>query len=101
MNTNTVASEVPGHTLRLIVNREPVGEELGIRYVQPKRDVFAQGDCDDVFLRLIHLLNWQDELVEVANALPEASQARLRDLERRNNETNSDAQIRTKTPEVS
>ena len=96
---NKVAYEVPDHTLRLIVNREPVGEELGIRYVQSKRDVFAQGDCDDVFLRLICLLNWQDELVEVANAMPEASQARLRDLKRRNNGTNnSDGQTRTKHP---
>ena len=96
---NKVAYEVPDHTLRLIVNREPVGEDLGIRYVQSKRDVFAQGDCDDVFLRLICLLNWQDELVEVANAMPEASQARLRDLKRRNNGTNnSDGQTRTKHP---
>jgi len=34
---NTIASDTPRGTLRLVVNRERVGEELGIRWVQRGR----------------------------------------------------------------
>ena len=41
------------------------------------RDVFGQGECDDVFLELIDMLGWRDELEAAAGALPAACQARL------------------------
>jgi NAD-dependent deacetylase sirtuin 2 len=40
---NSVVYRVPKHTVRLLVNNEPVGEELGIEYgSKATRDVFAQ-----------------------------------------------------------
>ncbi len=61
---------------RVVVNREPVGldEGLGLDYDGP-RDFLARGDCDDVFLQLIDLLGWGDELD--ADTLPEASRKRV------------------------
>ena len=36
-----------------VVNREPVGEELGIEYgPSASRDLFLPGDCDDIFAQL-------------------------------------------------
>ena len=44
---------------RLVVNREPVGHELGVRYgEQSSRDVFGEGECDVVFLELAGRLGW-------------------------------------------
>ena len=75
---NSVVELVPRRTLRLTVNNEPVGEDLGIVYgSEATRDVFGQGECDDVFLELIELLGWRDELEAAAGALPAACQARL------------------------
>ena len=70
---NSLVYNVPSHTIRIIINRDPVGEELGIEYSQPKRDFFAQGDCDDIFLELMCCLGWLDELIEIADHLPEQS----------------------------
>ena len=75
---NFVAQDVPDRTVRLVVNREAVGQELGIRYGgDATRDVFAQGDCDDVFLKLIDLLGWRSDLLASQASLPEASKAKL------------------------
>ena len=75
---NFVARDVPSKTIRLVVNREKVGSELGIRFGErARRDVFAQGDCDDVFLRLVDLLGWRSELLASAPLLPDASRAKL------------------------
>ena len=64
---------------RLVINNEPVGAELGLDYsaTEGGRDIFAQGECDDVFLELMGHLGWRDELAALAGVLPEQSKARL------------------------
>jgi NAD-dependent deacetylase sirtuin 2 len=54
---NSLVYNVPKTTLRVIINNEPVGEELGIDYSSyASRDFFAKGDCDQVFLDSINEL---------------------------------------------
>jgi NAD-dependent deacetylase sirtuin 2 len=50
----------PGTAKRAIINRDKVGQELGIDYSNSKdtRDLFLQGSCDDIFLELIQELGW-------------------------------------------
>lgn len=75
---NGIVERVAKHTTRLLVNDEPVGEELGIQFgSNAKRDVFAQGNCDDIFLELIELMGWREDLEAKVDTLPEESQARL------------------------
>jgi NAD-dependent deacetylase sirtuin 2 len=71
---NSLVYRVPESTIRVIVNQEPVGAELGIEYGQPaKRDLFAQGNCDEVFLDLIRKLGWMDDLNDMIDELPPQS----------------------------
>ena len=81
---NSLVYKANDKAVRLIVNNEPVGAELGIDYSSPaaghaagRCDVFAQGECDAVFLELMGLLGWRDDLKAMAGDLPEQSQARL------------------------
>lgn len=75
---NSLVYSVPRSTVRLVVNREPVGEELGIVYGQgATRDVFAGGEADDVFLQLTRELGWLEEMRPMLPRLPEASRVRL------------------------
>eukprot|EP00934_Nitzschia_sp_Nitz4_P009380 Nitzschia sp. Nitz4//scaffold414_size9364//5848//6828//NITZ4_009100-RA/size9364-processed-gene-0.3-mRNA-1//1//CDS//3329551353//9370//frame0 len=77
---NGLVYRVPESTIRVVVNDQPVGEDLGIEYggsVPPERDYFAQGDCDKVFLELMHQLGWTDDLVAMKEDLPPSSQQRL------------------------
>jgi NAD+-dependent protein deacetylase sirtuin 2 len=108
---NSLVYRVPESTIRVVVNRVPVGEELGIEYDHDhdhdhhhsreedaedeggeddddggtwvgevptkKRDFFAQGDCDEVFLDLIRELGWLDDLMARFDLLPPRSQALL------------------------
>lgn len=77
---NSLVYRVPPTAVRFIVNNEPVGERLGIQYGDDsRRDVFAQGYCDDVFLDLICHLDWLDDLAKLADELPESSKALLED----------------------
>jgi hypothetical protein len=41
------------------------------------RDLFAEGDCDEVFLSLMTHLGWLDRLVAVRDRLPESNRALL------------------------
>jgi NAD-dependent deacetylase sirtuin 2 len=78
---NSLIYRVPDSTNRVVVNREPVGEALGISYSttssRSERDFFAQGDCDAVFLELIQELGWRDDLEEIKDLLPPKSQQLL------------------------
>jgi NAD-dependent deacetylase sirtuin 2 len=85
---NSLATRVPPSTRRLVINNEPVGRELGLQYGAGgegggggggARDSFIGGDCDASFLELTARLGWLDELGEVRDALPPASQAALDD----------------------
>lgn len=47
---------------------------MGIDYdPDAKRDFFAQGKCDEVFLELIQALGWLEDLETKADEMPELS----------------------------
>lgn len=75
---NSLVYNVPESTMRAVINNEPVGRELGIEYGSDSmggvgRDFFAKGDCDEIFLDLIHELGWAKDLEMVIDELPESS----------------------------
>lgn len=72
---NSLVYSVPETTKRVIVNQDPVGQELGIDYNpnSSTRDFFAKGNCDQVFLDLIQELGWLEDLkVNMENLPPES-----------------------------
>ena len=55
---------------RLLINRERVGENLGLNFEHG--DGFEGGDCDDVVRRLCKLLGWEGKLdKELRSVRPE------------------------------
>jgi NAD-dependent deacetylase sirtuin 2 len=80
---NSLVYQVPESTIRVVVNNDPVGQELGIHYAAAaggssssttnERDFFAQGDCDLVFLDLIQELGWLEDLQMKKEKLPPKS----------------------------
>lgn len=78
---NSLVQAVPRKTIRVVVNKDPVGSELGIDFITTdhnqgnKRDLFLQGDCDDVLLKLIMELGWLDDLNP--DVLPPSSAERV------------------------
>jgi len=79
---NQLPLEVSSKTPRFIVNREPVGRELGIKYGgESSRDIYSNLDCDVVFLYLAHKLGWIEDLKENIELMAPDSQKLLRDYE--------------------
>ena len=75
---NSLVYSVPEACVRLVVNREEVGAELGVRYGKgATRDVFGEGESDEVFVELSRLLGWLPELMPFAEQLPPQSRERL------------------------
>lgn len=77
---NSIVYQVPESTIRVIVNYEPVGKELGIQYNHTTdanqlcgRDLFLKGSCDEIFLELIEQLQWLSDIQEIASELPNDS----------------------------
>jgi NAD-dependent deacetylase sirtuin 2 len=73
---NSLVYNVNSKCLRVIVNNEQVGEELGINYGLTQangRDFFARGNCDEVFLELMKELDWMEDIKNVSHLLPKAS----------------------------
>ena len=71
---NSLVYKVPDTTVRVVINNEPVGQELGIDYSSgAKRDFFAKGDCESVFLDLIVELGWLEDLKSNMDQLPPKS----------------------------
>ena len=71
---NSVVYNCPDSTIRVVVNQEAVGEELGIDYSpSAERDFFAQGQCDEIFLELIPELGWFKDLEAKTKELAPAS----------------------------
>lgn len=78
---NSLVNLVPKSTIRVVVNTEPVGEDLGIDYYHKNgtsRDYFAQGECESVFLDLIDELGWLDDIKAQMDLLPPKSQELLK-----------------------
>jgi len=64
--------------VRLICNREEVGQDLGVKYgSKSTRDVHATGDSDDTFAALAAKMGWLEELADMRELLPEQSQKSL------------------------
>lgn len=80
---NSLVWRIPRSALRVLVNREMVGEHLGMVFGdEAERDVFAEGDIEPVLLDLIEELGWLEDLGNLMDGnLPESStellQARL------------------------
>jgi NAD-dependent deacetylase sirtuin 2 len=73
---NSLVRRVPRSAMRLLVNREVVGEHLGMSFGdEAERDVFAEGDIDPVLLDLVEELGWLDDLRSLLDegALPSSS----------------------------
>jgi NAD-dependent deacetylase sirtuin 2 len=74
---NTLIDKVSETTPRLLINRDKVGEQeesrkkaasggfetAGFQFDDPEniRDVFAQGNCDDVVMKLVELMGWKED----------------------------------------
>jgi NAD-dependent deacetylase sirtuin 2 len=68
---NSLVYRCPTRTKRVIINKEPVGMDLGIQYDSSSdRDYFMQGNCDEIFLDLIVELGWFDSLYDMIDLLP-------------------------------
>ena len=84
---NLLVHHVSSSTPRLIVNIEPVGMELGIKYTNddnennPTRDYFLGGSCDEQLLQLCQELNWIDDLKRYREEMCPESQLLLDSLE--------------------
>ena len=67
--------------MRVIVNREPVGYQLGIDYSErSEQDFFAQGDINEVLLLdLVIELGWLEELQQLCRQLPQRSELVLKE----------------------
>lgn len=73
---NSVVYRVPEDCVRVIVNTEKVGQELGIVYDSKEeghRDFFTNANCEDSFLQLIQHLGWMEDLKTYTNLLPKQS----------------------------
>jgi NAD+-dependent protein deacetylase sirtuin 2 len=83
---NLLVQSIRDDCIRVVVNRDPVGQELGINYgPDVERDFFARGNCDEVFLELTEQLGWMDDLISKIDLLPaySANLVRSRSAERR------------------
>lgn len=77
--TVSPANSVPYHVkescVRVVMNAEPVGQDLGIdcRNVPYSRDLYVEGPCDESFLKLIVKLGWFPDLLALKHDLAELS----------------------------
>ncbi|KAL7581600.1 hypothetical protein ACA910_022157 [Epithemia clementina (nom. ined.)] len=80
---NTLVFLASKDAARVLINREPAGETLGLdcskeaSESESHRDLFLQGDCDNVLLELTKELGWMDDLLKLRNKLPPASASLL------------------------
>ena len=76
---NMVAATAPATAVRVVVDREPVGRDLGIQYgaSATRDDVFLRGDVDGVIAALAKELGWLGDIGQRRADLPEASRSTL------------------------
>eukprot|EP00658_Telonema_sp_P-2_P066984 TRINITY_DN55946_c0_g1_i1.p1 TRINITY_DN55946_c0_g1~~TRINITY_DN55946_c0_g1_i1.p1 ORF type:complete len:341 (+),score=67.65 TRINITY_DN55946_c0_g1_i1:159-1181(+) len=73
-----LVSAVRDDCIRVVINKDPVGQELGIRYGQDStRDLFLQGDADTGVLELLRVVGWLPDLEPFMGDMCEASQSAL------------------------
>lgn len=74
---NQLVKQVKSGVPRLVINRERVGEDLGIDF--NGTDVHISGDCDEAILRLSEALGWIDDIWQYADHMSPKSQSILED----------------------
>jgi len=74
---NSLVRMVHPFCKRVVVNREPVGQELGLQYDHSSRDIFLSGDCESSITALIHELGWHDDLLRLQAQAQAQAQAHL------------------------
>mmetsp|Transcript_24515 Transcript_24515/g.60066 ORF Transcript_24515/g.60066 Transcript_24515/m.60066 type:complete len:510 (+) Transcript_24515:1841-3370(+) len=92
---NSLVYRVPETCMRMLVNRDPVGFNLGLNFDElgATRDYFAKGDIDSSMLDLMEALGWVDELEPLldCNGLPESSakllQSKVQEMKNRTSAT--------------
>jgi NAD-dependent deacetylase sirtuin 2 len=77
-----IVTHVERDVPRLVINRDVVGEELGLEFdsegsTGPARDAILQGDCDAGFLWLAQQLGWLSDLLKYKHLMCPASAALL------------------------
>jgi NAD-dependent deacetylase sirtuin 2 len=78
---NGLVSRVRDDCARVVINREPVGIELGLdvgkvaqqKELEDGRDVFLAGNTDEITMGLIQALGWEAELVAHISATDTAA----------------------------
>lgn len=59
---NSIVGLVPDTAMRLVVNREAVGQELGLDFYYQQRDFLATGGIENVLLELMRHMGWLEDL---------------------------------------
>lgn len=79
---NAVVQQVPQECLRLILNDQPVGEDLGICYRgESTRDIWAGPcSCDEAALGIMKRLGWEEKVRRIRHRLPESSRVLVASL---------------------
>lgn len=85
-----LVTKVDRNIPRLLVNRDPVGRELGLQYAEGddtekddgNTDAFLQGDCDSGFLALVVELGWVQDIYKYKERMCEASAMMLEEAVR-------------------
>ena len=66
----SLVGQVPHRTPRLLINREVVGENLGLDFTESGTDGFVGSDCDAAVRGLCGLLGWEADLQAIMDGLP-------------------------------
>ena len=85
----SLPAAMPPTTMRAVINRERVGEGVGLDFsapyaavdtsfaspghTLPARDVFVGGDCDEIILELAARLGWLDKLAALRDCMAPSS----------------------------
>lgn len=87
--------------MRLLINRDPVGWNLGLDPERNERDFFGQGSCEEVCATLMKHLGWLEDLKPLLaqNEFPAGSAEVLRRHLGQPEETTSNEERDTVEPE--
>ncbi len=83
---NSLVMRIPRSSMRVLMNREPVGWHLGLDYESKDRDYFAEGNCENSALDFMEKLGWLEDMKPLLDQgdFPESSATLLRErLERK------------------
>mmetsp|Transcript_2331 Transcript_2331/g.5003 ORF Transcript_2331/g.5003 Transcript_2331/m.5003 type:complete len:500 (+) Transcript_2331:190-1689(+) len=58
----SLVMRIPRSSMRVLMNREPVGGNVGLDFEHNDRDYFAEGNCENTALDLMEKLGWLEDL---------------------------------------